>query len=88
LAISLLSLLLKGSVKKMFLKKGVADGMLLESGLTREELAQAFECSIKELNLVLNGDMELGLELERLFYAAFGDEVMACVIDFDRSFKG
>lgn len=69
----------------MFLKKGVAEGLLLESHTTREELATEFGYSLKEVNAVLDGDMEAGVELTELLIAAFGLDIIDALIDRERT---
>jgi len=69
----------------MWFKKGVANGLLRENEITREELAEAFECDLVEMNRILDGEMEAGEELTLMFLSAFGSEVMDDAIDWLRT---
>jgi len=66
----------------MRLKKGVADRLLAESGISREELAMDFDVSLREINLVLDGTIEAGEEVSLLFIAAFGANEIYKAVDW------
>ena len=72
----------------MKLKAGVMDGLLAENRITRRELAKDFEIELHELNLVLDGKMEAGVELARLLIAAFGAGEMRQAIDWAANGNG
>ena len=69
----------------MWLKKGMTDRLLLANNLTREGLSRTFGCSVSELNLVLDGKMETGLELEYLLIRAFGIKALKDMIDWEKT---
>jgi len=69
----------------MWLKQGVADELLTEGNITREELAREFDCTLTELNLVLDGKMESGPDLAFLLVMAFGFDVIERVTDWDKT---
>jgi len=66
----------------MRLKKGVADRLLAESGISREELAMDFDVSLREINLVLDGTIEAGEEVSLLLIAAFGANEIYKAVDW------
>lgn len=66
----------------LWLKKGMADGLLAEHGITRKELAKECDVGINELNRVLDGEIWAGAELSRLLFAAFGVDRLQHIIDW------
>ena len=68
----------------MFFKKGIADGLLKEALITRENLAEELGYPLKHVSAVLDGEAEAGEELTLLLLSAFGDEVMDDAIDWQR----
>jgi len=72
----------------MWLKKGIANGILLQSNITREELAKEFDTPLNELNSILDGEVFASKSIEKLFYSAFGSEVLKYAIDWQKTLGG
>lgn len=70
---------------KMWLKPKELDVLLSRIKMTREELAQEFECDLWYLNRVCDGKVDADIELSRLIIAAFGADEIREVIDWRKT---
>jgi len=70
----------------MWLIEGALEPILISEGITLEELAKdILDCSIEEAKLIISGETFVGSEQKKMLFAAFGDDVMQKIIDWEKS---